>query len=115
MNSNLPHITFSATLGKIERIITYAVGFGVGIGVPLVLAIIFYLVFSIPQTLLLPIPFGLGLYFAYLFAPKGYMVTSDCVHILRRIGPKNGISINQITKITFPAAFPLGFTVGLSC
>lgn len=115
MGTNFPHITFSATLGTIERIVTYAVGFGVGIGVPLVLAIIFYLVFSTPIPLLLPIPFGLGLYFANLFAPRGYMVTSDSIHILRKIGPKDCISINQITWIIFPATSPPGFTVGIFC
>ena len=103
---------FPARLGSVEKLVTYAVGYGVGIGVPSILGIAFALGFQRPILLLLPVPFVLMLTIISLFRPTAFSVTGERLIIARSVGSKT-MSIERIEAVAYPASRPDGFTVGL--
>ena len=107
------HITFPATLGPREKLITYAIGYGVGTGIPTVLGISFAIGFGQPWLLLFPVPFAVAFTAPYFFRPTGFAVSSFGISVLRPIGAKL-VPLGKLRELRTRAAFPSGLTFGLA-
>jgi hypothetical protein len=106
-------ITFPATLGPREKLITYAVAYGVGIGLPTVLGISFACGFSQPWLLLFPVLFAIGFTGPYFLRPTGFAVSSEGISVLRPIGAKL-VPLGELRELRTRADIPSGLTIGLA-
>jgi hypothetical protein len=107
-------MTYHASLGPRERLITYAVGFGVGLGLPLLLAVILAATLKQPLILLLPLPFALAVALGALYRPLAFSFSPDHLTLLvHRPAGARAFPLLGLSDVNFPATPPPRGSIGL--
>jgi hypothetical protein len=82
-----PPAFFPARLAPRQLLLSRTLGYGAGILLPALIGLFIAAVYGEYWALLLPIPFLFVLAIADAFRPRGFLIDTDSIAVVRRIGP----------------------------